>query len=826
MLEQAIKDQDLTTAFNIYLHIRRRKFPPDLIQLWYRCQRRLVRLFHNVQLQATSEARVLNTKKLRKLEKNRKEVLTDISERTLKGSYQSEFSATLIDALGKSKTLVQHSYLTNSSTKLKDWREALRILEDWALRSNRRHNPSPVAGSTLDSEHVYALESRSLDSELRSWLSQLMSRLVYSHTYLIRSIIESITDQFGIQPSVEMYSVLLEYYAILGKDGAKEIQETIQKMISQNVAWEKTPVVYEYFLYSLSHGSGNVAEANRVIEEMLANDLVPREETMKAAILCAARSGDVETCSRYIHRMHHDWNLTVSERMKAIILYACAKRGDFEGALEILEHLSGSGTLVASKLGAARTRNQSDDKESEGSISTASLPSTERLENLLDSHDIVNNSNILLALINQTHRCRSGKQVSQEFVKEEVSKVLELFTIITKDPNRVDAQLYSIMMQYLSTLPSPIPGMMYLYQEMCSSEKAKPNNVTFKIMLDACAEQMEMVNAKQLWEDIDSTNVIKDCHIRASYVRGWSRMGHLDKAELYTKEALVAQKQLDMELLRYNTTFAVRNEKRIENGFQPLEMPRPPRRQRVQELISLSVLHELMRGYKQHDRPVRVFEIYNEIEAGKWGRKIQPNGCTLSIVLGACTTGTTTLELIDNVINLVDHILDIKRERWLTHLKGVDQEDEDEDQRAYNKDGGDETKSVKTARSQRVRSHMEFSSITERNQLPILSDVNYQLYFDMLGRHHRQQKMTEVWEDMMKSIESPPSHLTVNLVTEALENVQWGAAPIKRIQRELVEHWPKVDWASKGRSKKSGSGTEDNGIFVDDSVGPGGRFWR
>ncbi|KAF9347753.1 hypothetical protein BGX26_000790 [Mortierella sp. AD094] len=813
-LDQALRGQDLKTAYATYVVVRRRKFHPELVQLWYRCQCRLVQLFHRVRLETLSNkhARIFTTK-LKQLELNRQVVLNDISKRTLKSSNQAKTMATLVDTLGKSKAMVQHSYLIDSETKLHDWREALRVLEDWA--ASKPHWKSASASSlssfaegevdesntavetTAESPSSYHLENKILERELATWLSKLMKRLV-----------------------------LLEYYAMLGKDGCKDTLDIIHKMGSRDIDWKQEPVMYDYILYALSHESGNITQADKIIEGMLANDLVPREETMKAAILCAARSGNLEACSRYIQRMHHDWNLTITERMKAILLYACAKRGDFEGTLEILGQLGRSGTLVESKFGTSRTHRRAGDTDPIMSTSAPELSSKDTMEELLNAQDIINNSNVLLALINQTHLRRGGKkQLSQEFVKEEVSRVLELFTVITKDQDRVDTQLYTIMMHYLSSLPSPLPGMMYLYKEMRASENAKPNHVTYQIMLEACAEQMDMDQGKQLWEDLNAAKIVKDCHIRASYVKGWGRTGHLDTAEAIARAGLLAQEQLEKDRMQHQVLFVMRNKKKRTRGLPELEKPpRLPKRQRISEMINLAVLHELMKAHRQHNNPARVYELYREIEAGKWGRRIRPNGFTLSIVLGACASGTATLELVDQSIKLVDHILEIKRRQRQQYYKGNDVEDINEGRGKVDDIDEDEAKPDDPHHRRRIVDLLGSESVSDKSELPILSDINYQLYFTMLGRHHRQHKMVEVWDDMMKSIESPPSHLTVNLVTEALENVQWGAGPIKRIQRQLREHWPEIDWTKVDWGSRGGP--KSYRVEVDESVGAGGRFWK
>lgn len=593
---------------------------------------------------------------------------------------------------------------------------------------------------------------------------------------------------------------------MFGRDGYRDTLSIVSSMDNKGISWKHETAVYDYLLYSLSHMSGNEAHAGKIIDQMLANDLVPREETMKAAILCAARSGDLETCSRYISRMHEEWNLDIGERMKAILLYACAKRGDFDSAVEILGQLSVAGTLVRSKAESGIKKRAVGDNSSLTTISTTNA----QLEEILSNPDIINNTNVLLALINQTHKKRGNKkQMTQDFIKEEVSKVLELFTVITKNPQQIDTQLYTIMMQYLSTLPSPLPGMTYLYKEMQGTERAKPNHVTYKIMLEACAEQMDMEYGKQLWDDMDTSKVIKDCYVRASFVKGWGKIGYLKQAEWIAREGYLIQQGLDKDRRQHRLAFALKNRKRRDQGLPELQEPtRLPRRQRLNDMISLNVVHELMRANRAHNKPDRVYEIYQEIEHGNWGRRMRPNQFTLSIVLQACGSGTATSKLVDQGIGLVESYLE-SQHRQLQQFKGEDDDDLDED--------SDSTKAVTDAEE----------TISGKTSLASLSDVNYQLYFTMLGRHHRQRKMVTVWDEMMRVIERPPSHGTTNMVMEALENVQWGATPIKRIQRQLRERWPQVDWDGAGKKKRvPGSGSVEELVAEDRSVGAGGRFWR
>ncbi|KAF9140184.1 hypothetical protein BGX30_006924 [Mortierella sp. GBA39] len=811
-LGQFLKDNNVSSALDIYLVVQRRTLPADQVEPLFHFQRQLVQLFHFTTLQKSASDRAgvgqRFSKQLSQLDQRRDLVLRHISERMLAGDDHAEALVGLVDAIGKSRAMVQHSYVSNSSGKLQDWREALKVLEDWSATEKpwdwKKNATEGVVAkeSGPSSTNTPTWRNAVLERELGSWLVKLMSKLVYSHTYLVRSMLDTISKQFGIKTTVDMHLVLLNYYAMFGRDGYRDTLSIVSSMDNKGISWKHETAVYDYLLYSLSHMSGNEAHADKIIDQMLANDLVPREETMKAAILCAARSGDLEACSRYIGRMHEEWNLVIGERMKAILLYACAKRGDFDSAVEILGQLSVAGTLV---------RSRGKKRSGDNIVPTTSATTNAQLEEILSDADIINNTNVLLALINQTHNRRGKKkQMSQDFIKDEVSKVLELFTVITKNPQQIDTQLYTIMMQYLSTLPSPLPGMTYLYKEMQGTKNAKPNHVTYRIMLEACAEQMDMEYAKQLWNDMDESKVIKDCYIRASFVKGWGKIGYLKRAEWIAREGYLIQQGLDKDRRQHRLAFVLKNRKRRDQGLPELhDLPRPPRRQRLNDIISLNVVHELMRSNRAHNKPDRVYEIYQEMEQGKWGSRMRPNQFTLSIVLQACGSGTATSKLVDQGIGLVERYIK-SQQRQLQQFKGDDEDEQDED----------------SGSSSRAATDAE-ETISGKNSLASLSDVNYQLYFTMLGRHHRQRKMVTVWDEMMQVIERPPSHGTTNMVMEALENVQWGATPIKRIQRQLKDRWPQVDWDSAGRKKRiPGFGSVDELVDEDQSVGAGGRFWR
>lgn len=843
-LARALQDQDLSLSVSLCDMLRDRYLPKPLVPVLFRYQYSLVQLFHEAGIKNMESSHPHKLLRQKNQTLRRQKILKYIACKVDTDPDKVIAIAKLVDAIGESKAFVRHSYKTNSATKQQDWREALRILDNWTPvhlpstpeTGSHTLQDGDIVSSTTENEIAALPPTPStpprevkaarnfLEQELSTWMTRLMKQLVHSHTQLIRTILNTAPQRFGIQPTVDMYLVLIEYYSLQGMDGYKDILGLIEKMSKDNVAWKHEHAVYHHLLRSLSYMPGNEARVDMVIEEMLANKLVPKEETMKAAVMCAAQSGDLQACSRYIHRMHQEWNLTITDRMKAILLYACAKRGDFDGAVEILTQLSQPGTGVRPK--------SLDPMKSSESVAEAPPPSSTvfaDIEQTLSTRDLIDNSNVLLALINQTHARRDNKkQISQHFLKEEVSRVLELFTVITRDSNRVDTQLYTIMMQYLSTLPSPLPGMMFLYSEMRALKNAHPNNVTYRIMLEACAEQMDMDQATQLWNDMETANIPKDRHVRASYVKGWGRTGDLQAAERVTREGMLEQEMLERDHTWYQPASVAWNKRTTLDGLLTiLEPHQSPIRPRTPVMIDVRVLHELMKAHKAHSNPERVYELYQEIESGKWGSRIRTNEHSLSIVLDACGSRDSTTKLVDQSISLVEQYLQKNRDRHL---------------RLQGNPTGDLVKG-QAPRSARndvdgIDSSFGDHEVFDPESLPgtssslALSDFNYRLYYAMLGRHFRQRKMLEVWDDMMQWTKQPPSWLTLKLVTEALENVQWGATPIKRIRRQLKEKWPDMEWTGilsqhHGGGDAPGSfGFGYDSLDEDDSVGPGGRFWR
>jgi len=344
-------------------------------------------------------------------------------------------------------------------------------------------------------------------------------------------------------------------------------------------------------------------------------------------------------------------------------------------------------------------------------------------------------------------------------------------------------------------------------------------------MLEACAEQMDMDQGDQLWSDMAGAGILEDCHVRASFVKGWGRVGALDLAEKYTREGLLAQKVFDrrQQQQQYQHMAAsVTDNKSSRRTSLRLKAGQQLERPHASEMINLTVLHELMKANWAHNRPERVLELYQEMDKGDWGLRIRPNQLSLSIVLQACGSGTASETLVDQGIELVEGYLDKQRQLYNQQQQHQEFDDTKDD------DTPDDQDTLNDMTPQRHAFPLTTAVVGKPS--PTLSDLNYRLYYTMLGRHHRQRKMMVVWDDMMDTIERPPSRRVVNLVTEALENVQWGAGPIKRIQRELREKWPKVEWQGSRRSRPHAGGFDVEAEYEaderDDSVGAGGRFWK
>ncbi|GJJ72456.1 hypothetical protein EMPS_04813 [Entomortierella parvispora] len=1009
-LQSAIKRRDLQTAYKYYQELRSRgafsTSNPNLCHprnYLFRTLCRLAQLIHKARLELTAKPSSVpasqhnHTKQLQKLEAQRRQVLKDIEPYFEKESPAtgyltvSQRRLALVDAMAESQANIEFSFSTGSETYLKDRREALKVLEDWALATAEPKKIFATPTGVAYSESITAI----LEQDLIRGITKLMRLLVHSHTFLVKSMLETIPENFGIPTTVSMHVALLRYYSMFGRDGYRDTMSIFTQMDqTPNLNWRQEPVLYDYLMYALSHLPGNEPKAEMLIQGMLSRDIAPRATTMKAAILCAARSGDLEACSRYIARMQQDWNLSLSERMKAILLYACAKRGDFDGALEIMEQLDHSGKLVQDKLkrnGPSNHRlstncsrrkirsGKSNDSPVQatggdnGSITAPTIDTersrfiTPKMQDILSSDDIINNSNILLALINQTRTRRermnktsseiSPKQ-SQAFLKEEVSKVLELFTLITKDPKQTDTQLYTIMMQYLSTLPSPLPGMMYLYRDMQASERTKPNAITYRILLEACAEQMDMEQGRELWEQMKNDNIPAFGFVRASYVKGWGRAGYLQTAEWFAREGLALQRAAEKEnevlwwkmkhendggsrrlgrrerALFMSSSALTTGYRQYEHGQQP-QQPQQHQALQVPEIINLTVLHELMRANRLHNRPKRVVNIFKQIDAGKWGIKIRPNQHTLSIVLQACSSPVADSQCVDQAIDLVERFLKKLKDRleprrhiprlqpllsslpsspshernganikleledflstpviedhsktksaetidrepiprsssvwssWWTSSERTNKDDRDIEPDFHDTNSRDGYAAVDMGDDDDMDGEdngssdvfglptigTEPSSSHHAGSIPCLSAENYECYLAMLAQHHRQEKMVEVWDAMMAAYASmdlthgirdadsydftsiaskhehryrgPPRVQTVNILVEALENVQWGVQPIRKIQRDLETFWPDQDWSLAGRMRRVGgvSGSQSAGA-LENSPGRSGN---
>lgn len=242
-LGQSLKDRNLASALDVYHVVRRRTLPADQVESLFHFQRQLVQLFHFSTLEKSALGRPERfAKQISQLDQRRDWVLRHISERILVGYDHAEALAGLVDAIGKSRAMVQHSYVTNSTNKLQDWREALKVLEEWSAAEKPwdwRKSTSEtdvtkevgISGTTPTWKHAsagdVAKESGSsantptwrnaiLERELANWLVKLMSKLVYSHTYLVRSLLDTIPKQFGIKSTVEMHLVSRPFSFLIG----------------------------------------------------------------------------------------------------------------------------------------------------------------------------------------------------------------------------------------------------------------------------------------------------------------------------------------------------------------------------------------------------------------------------------------------------------------------------------------------------------------------------------------------------------------------------------------------------------------------------------
>lgn len=239
-LAKALQDQDLKSSLSHYLVLRHVDLPiaPHRRVFQYQC--RLVQLFHRTRIEALENAPAHTfPKHINLQDRRRSTVLNDIARSFATNPAKMRAVAKLVDAIAKSRAMVQHSYRTDSMKKLQDWREALRILENWALFCL----PStPEAGNTVTKEgsvqndasgtddgHAMSLSipvpslaslppqefrvtNRVLKRELSTWLTRLMKRLVYSHTDLIRIMLDTMPQRFGIPVTVDMYLVSLRCF--------------------------------------------------------------------------------------------------------------------------------------------------------------------------------------------------------------------------------------------------------------------------------------------------------------------------------------------------------------------------------------------------------------------------------------------------------------------------------------------------------------------------------------------------------------------------------------------------------------------------------------
>lgn len=210
-LEQALSDRDLKEAWVLYLRLRRRTFASDRFHTWLRIQNKLIQLIHRTKLQWQDSDRAARlVDKIQKLDANRDILVKDMANRTLKN--EPAELASLIDALACSKAIIHHSYAQHSRTMPDNWRGAFGIMQLWVKeRAGRQlvsalqiQDPVSITKDGTSRKKAY------IQRVLSNWLERIFNRLVYSHTYMVRSTVENVPTLFGISATVGMYLVSLK----------------------------------------------------------------------------------------------------------------------------------------------------------------------------------------------------------------------------------------------------------------------------------------------------------------------------------------------------------------------------------------------------------------------------------------------------------------------------------------------------------------------------------------------------------------------------------------------------------------------------------------
>ncbi|KAF9970795.1 hypothetical protein BGZ73_006424 [Actinomortierella ambigua] len=718
----------------------------------------------------------------------------------------------------------------NGEPVQKEWREALRPLEEWS----RLYRPTATAATTITTTTTgmqpaegqeatgSVLGEGSMDQtgaattaaatapsttattvihphmakRLEQHLELLMRKLVYTHTALMRQLFDELEERFGLEsgPTFGMHMTFLRHYARFGYGGkgpgggSTAALQIVKLMQDRQLPWQEEAEVYDLLLASMARRAGWRNEIRLLVDTMLAHGVLPKQETMQAAMLCAARSGDVATCSSYLDRMHREWGLTPSERLKSILLYACAKRGDFQGAVEVFGQLMDRGHLTrtntpVSSLGSRDTGTalavEESQKGPQGDLDNA----------------LVNQSNLLLALINQSTASAKGRRrdpgQDRTMIQKEARLILQLFTMIAHPrqgdrgatTSKVDSHLYTILMQYLSTLPAPLQGMRHLYEEMLKRAETSPNLITYKILLDACAEQMDMTTGQGYWNDMVQQGILPNKHVSASYIKGWCRVGEFAKAEAVCREALqmslgtdkVAVEQAKRVLRRRAALEQLRSQADSEGGrggegerVNP-PVPRSLSRKRIRDIrhrlvndrmimrqlarqqaeaFDVSVVEALMQG--QGGFVQRAIDTFSRIESGV--RRTRPKG------------------------HLAASSIDSRVAAAEEEEEQVDTQEEEEEQQK-----------MSSPSSETVLPEMEWADL--------LTDGAFFHYFGVLGRSHRADLLVPTWKSLLRAGVHPSSR-TVSRLLDCLEDYQWGLSAIKRIQQDLEHNWPEQDWSN------------------------------
>ncbi|KAF9159062.1 hypothetical protein DFQ26_006952 [Actinomortierella ambigua] len=375
-------------------------------------------------------------------------------------------------------------------------------------------------------------------------------------------------------------------------------------------------------------------------------------------------------------------------------------------------------------------------------------------------------------------------------------------------------------MQYLSTMPSPLQGMRHLYDDMLKRPETSPTLVTFKILLDACAEQMDMTAGQGYWNDMIQQGILPNKYVSASYIKGWCRVGEFAKAEAVCREALQMSlgtdkkegiKQAKVALQRRAFLEQVQSQAEGQSSSAPSQsrkrlkairnrmvnermMVRQLARQQV-EAFDMSVIEALMQGYVRHDLWQEACRVYEAVDQGRWGNTIRPTAKTLATYFYCCSQGRFVQKAIDTFSRIESGV---NRAHQKRHMPASSSSSSSSLMDAEEEGIGAEADELQPS-SETLLPEMEWADL--------LTDAAFFHYFGVLGRSHRADLLVPAWKSLLR-LGLYPSPRTVSRLLDCLEDHQWGLSEIKHIQQDLEHNWPEQDWSR---------------VVGDRS---GGRFWK